>query len=76
MKNTMRRAACIIGIHNWRFTNVLPYRDTSFDEVGMPSVSYTKTCVVCGAHRSGYIYGCSSKSPDDLNPINRNESNQ
>jgi hypothetical protein len=53
--------------HHWRFVDVCTYNDISFSEKGVRSVMFVKTCDICGAHDSGYIYGCTAKTPDELN---------
>jgi len=52
---------------NMRFVDIMTYNDISYDEPGVPSIMYTKTCSICGKHETGSIYGCSATSPDDLN---------
>ena len=53
--------------HYYLFVDVQPYNDISYCTPGLPSIQYTKVCTHCGDHQSGSIYGCSARTPEELN---------
>lgn len=58
--------------HHWKFVDVQPYRDTSYlkqGEKGVKSVMFVRVCALCGEHERGDIYGCTARTPNELNTM-------